>query len=59
MSALGRRGAIQVYNNNAPPKSSWHARLKEHKGIPSDTVVHPGGEILELGFPPRASGMCG
>jgi hypothetical protein len=35
------------------PKSSWHARLKEHKGVPGNIVVHPGGENLELGYPPR------
>ena len=35
-------------NHSALPKSSWHARLKEHKGVPCDTVVHPRGKILEL-----------
>ena len=44
---------------SALPISSWHARLKEQKGVPCDIVAHPGGEILELGFPPRVSGMCG
>ena len=44
---------------SALPKSSWHARLKEHKGVPCDIVVHPVGEILELVFPPRVSAMCG
>jgi len=41
------------------PKSSWHARLKEHRGVPGDIVVHPGGKNLGLGYPPRASCMCG
>ena len=28
--------------------------MKEHKGVPGDIVVHPGGENLELSHPPRA-----
>ena len=49
----------QQPNCSALPKSSWHTCLKEHKGVPCDIVVHLGGEILELGFPPRVSSMCG
>ena len=44
---------------SALPKSSWHALLKEHKVVPCNIVVNLGGENLELGFPPRASCMCG
>ena len=29
------------------PKSSWHARLKEHKGDRGGIIGHPGGENLE------------
>jgi hypothetical protein len=29
---------------SAPPKSSWHAHLKEHKGVPGDIAGHLGGE---------------
>jgi len=41
------------------PKSSWHARLKEHKGDLDGITRHPGGENLEHADPPRVSGMCG
>jgi len=44
---------------SALPKSSWHAHLKEHKGVPGDIAVHPGDENLELGYPPRVSCMSG
>jgi hypothetical protein len=40
------------------PKSSWHARLKEHKGDPGCIIGHLGGENLEHAGPPRVSGMC-
>jgi len=46
-------------NSSAPPKSSWHARLKEHKGVPSDKAGYIGGENWELAYPPRVYCMCG
>ena len=38
------------------PKSSWHARLKEHKGDPGGITGYPvlkfgtGGQVVPLGF---------
>jgi hypothetical protein len=43
---------------SVPPKSSWHSRLKEHKGVLGGITVHPGGENLELAYLPRVSCMC-
>ena len=39
--------------------SVWRARLKEHKGVPSDIKVHLGGENLKLAYPPRVPCLCG
>ena len=45
----------QQLDCSAPPKSTWHAHLKEHKGVPSDKAGHPGGENWELAYPPSVA----
>ena len=40
-------------------KSSWHARLKEHKAVWAHITGDPWGENLELIYPPRVYCMCG
>ena len=42
---------------SALPKSSWNARLKEHKGGLGSIIIHPGGENKEISFHPLESGM--
>jgi len=49
----------QQPNYSVLPKSSWHARLKEHKGDPGGITGHLGHENLEHADPPRVSSMCG
>jgi len=49
---------IQQPDCSMPPKSSWHAHLKEHKCVPGSITVHPEGEILELASLPGVFGMC-
>ena len=59
LPSFSRPRNAQQFDYSVPPKSSWHDRLKEHKGDLGGITGHPGGENREHADPPKVSGMCG